>query len=329
MIKYFSKIALRYLWHHKTYSGLNYICLTFGFTCAVIAILYILNVFSYDKFHKNYHNLYSAEAMVTYFNGDRFPKEYLSASLPEMLKEHAPEITDITRVAERNYTFGHGDKTFSGDGLYADENFFDVFTFPLVQGSTDVLSGPNSVAISEPMAMKFFESTDCLGKILVLKDGSNEESFTVSRVFRKVPPQSLMQFDFVIPFTKFLADNKWATETGATANITWLQLKDRVDYRVVNDKIKNLIQNQEANLNQELFLFPLREKILYDYAGGRRVWREMQTVIIVGAVGLVILLIACFNFINLAIAVNVRRYRETGIKSSSASSWERHSLLFW
>jgi putative ABC transport system permease protein len=75
-----------------------------------------------------------------------------------------------------------------------------------------------------------------------------------------------------------------------------------------------LIKNQETTLNQELFLFPLREKILYSYAGGKRVWNEMQNVVIVGSIGLAILLIACFNFINLAIALNIRRYREVGIK---------------
>jgi putative ABC transport system permease protein len=315
MIKYFSKIAFRYLWHHKTYSGLNYVCLTFGFVCAVISALYILNVFSYDKFHKNYDRLYSVESLVTYFNGDRFPKEYLSASLPEMLKEHAPEIEEITRIAERSFSFIYGDKTFSGDGFYADNNFFDIFTFPFIQGSSrNVLNELNSIAISEPMATKFFESTDCVGKILVLKDGNKQETFKISGVFQKVPVQSVMQFDFVIPFSKFLADNSWATETGASANLTWILLKNNVDYRMVNEKIKKLIENQEANLNQELFLFPLKEKVLYDYAGGERVWNEMQKVVIVGAVGLVILLIACFNFINLAIAVNIRRYRESGIK---------------
>jgi putative ABC transport system permease protein len=327
MIKYFSKIALRYLWLHKTYSILNYACLTFGFTCALIAVLYILNVFSYDKFHKNYNRLYSVEALVTFFNGDQFPKEYLSASLPDMLKEHAPEIEEITRVAERNYTFISGDKTFMEDGLYADNNFFNVFTFPLVQGnSLNVLSDLNSIAISEPLAMKFFETRDCVGKILVLKDGEKQEALKISGVFRKVPAQSLLQFDFVIPFAKFLAENSSAIEPGATANLTWIVLKNNVDYKLVNGKIKRLIENQETNLNQELFLFPLKEKILYDYARGKRVWREMQKVMIVGVVGLVILLIACFNFINLAIAINIRRYRESGIKKVVGS---RKSLIIY
>jgi putative ABC transport system permease protein len=327
MFKYFSKLALRYLWRNKTYSSLNYVCLTFGLTCAILAILYILNVFSYDKFHKNYNRLYSVEAMVSYFNGDRFPKEYLSASLSDLLKEHAPEVEEITRIAERSYSFVNGDKTltFMCDGIFADKNFFDVFTFPLIQGSsTNLLDDINSMAISEPMAIKFFESTDCIGKILVLKDGNNQEAFKISGVFRKVPTQSLMQFDFVIPFLKFLTDNSGAMETGATANMTWVLLKDNIDNKLVNNKIKKLIENQEANLNQELFLFPLKDKILYRYTGKGRVWREMQWVVIVGAVGLVILLIACFNFINLAIAVNIRRYRESGIKKVVGS---RKSLI--
>lgn len=315
MFHYFSKIALRYLWRNKTYSILNYACLTFGFTCAIIAILYILNVTGSDRFQKNYDRLYSVEAFVTYFNGDQFPKEYLSASLPDLLKKHAPEIDQITRVADGNYSFLSEEKTFIGDGVFADINFFDVFTFPLIHGSSsDVLNDPNSIVISEPMALKFFGGTDCIGKILVRDDGNKKESFKISGIFRKVPTHSDLQFDFVIPFSKFLTENSSSTDPGATSNSTWITLKNGIEKAAVNDKIRNLIKDQDANLNQELFLFPLSEKSLYRYAGGERVWGEMQRVVIAGAVGLVILLIACFNFINLAIAVNIKRYREAGIK---------------
>jgi ABC-type antimicrobial peptide transport system permease subunit len=176
------------------------------------------------------------------------------------------------------------------------------------------------------MAMKFFESTDCIGKILAVRDGDKQHAFRISGVFRKVPAQSVMQFDFVIPFTKFLADNPWATETGATANLTWIVLKNHADPALVNSKIQNLISTQEANLNQILFLSPLKDKVLYRYTGEKRAWSEMQKVVIVGAVGLVILLIACFNFINLAIAVNIRRYRESGIKKVVGS---KKSLIIY
>ena len=131
MFKSFFKIALRYLWRKKTYSILNFVCLTFGLTCAIITVLYIRNVFSYDKFHKNYNCLYSVDAYVTYFNGDRFPKEYLSASLTDVLKEHAPEIGEMTRIAERDYSFISGDNTFAEKGLYADNNFLMSLLFRL------------------------------------------------------------------------------------------------------------------------------------------------------------------------------------------------------
>lgn len=329
MLKSFFKIALRFLWRKKTYSILNFICLTFGLTCAIITMLYILNVFSYDKFHKNYERLYSVNAYVTYFTGDRFPKQYLSASLTEVLKENAPEVEEITRVAERDFSFINGDKTFSEKGLYADNNFFDVFTFPLVSaGSLNVLTDMNSIVISEQMARKFFGRTDCIGKTLIVKDGSKQDPFKIAGVFSDVPRQSKMQFDFVIPFSRFLAGNSWASETGSAANETWVLLKNSVDSRFVENKIKNLIKNQETTLNQELFLFPLKEQILYGYAGGKRIWKEMQNIVIIGSVGFAILLIACFNFINLAIALNFRRYREAGIKKVAGSTKSTIAVQF-
>lgn len=321
MIKSFFKIAFRCLWRRKTYSLLNFACLTFGLVCAIIAVLYIKNVFSYDRFNKNYNRLYAVDAYVTYFNGDRFPKEYLSASLIDVLKEHAPEAEDITRISEKNYSFVSDDKTFKVPGIFADDNFFNVFTFPLIRSARpDVLTDPNSIVISERLAMKFFESPDCLGKTLVRKEENIQEAYIVAGVFKDVPGQSTLQFDFVIPFSKFLADNKQALETGSAACETWIVLKKNADSRIVENKIKNLIKNQETTLNQELFLYPLREKVLYSYASGKRVWKEMENVVIVGAVGFVILLIACFNFINLAIAINFRRYRETGIKKAAGAT---------
>jgi ABC-type antimicrobial peptide transport system permease subunit len=317
MFRFFTGIALRYLWQNKTYSILNYICLAFGFTCAIVSVLYVRNALSYNKFNENYERLYSVEAMVTFFNGDRFPKQYLTASLPEMLKKSAPEIEDVSRVAEHTGAFVNGDRNFTLDGLYADDNFFRLFTFPFISGEFASIGHPadmNSISISENMAMLFFGTLDCIGKTLTLKENTGEQLFKVNGVFSKVPSQSSLHFDFVIPFTRFLADNPQALETGSTANQTWILLNNMSNKEQVEEKIKNLISNLETSMNQELFLFPLKDKNLYHYTGEKRVWAEIQWVVIVAAVGFVILLIACFNFINMAVALNIKRYRETGIK---------------
>ena len=230
MLGNFFKIALRFLWQNKAYSILNYICLTFGLTCSIIATLNVTRVFSYDKFHKNYNRLFEVEANVTYFNGDRFPKENLSASLTDVLKENVPEIESLSRVVSNNRLFINGNESFSESGIYADPNFLDIFSFPLIGGeASNVLTDNNSIVISERMAMKFFKSTDCLGKTLIIKDDSGQESFTVSGVLKNISSQSYMRFDFIIPFPKFLEGNSVALEAGASVCQVWALLNKSAD----------------------------------------------------------------------------------------------------
>ncbi len=308
------KIALRYLWRNKTYSLLNFVCLTFGLTVALFSALFIFNILSFDKFHKNYDRLFSAEAYVTFFNGDRFPKSQLSASLADQLKAQAPEIVSTTRMAGCAFAFVNGEKTFREEGFFADNNFFENFSFPLASPAEVQPGDLNSIVISASMAIRYFGSVDCLGKSLVVKNEDKPEIYKVGGVFRDIPRQSTLQFSFILPFAKFLSANNWANEKSATACQSWIMLREGTDRGAVEGKIRNLLNRLEPTLNQELFLFPLSEKALYGYAGGNRVWKGMQNVVLAGGLGLAILLIACFNFINLAIAMNIKRYREAGIK---------------
>jgi len=272
---------------------------------------------SFDKFHKNYEKLYAVEANVTYFNGDRFPKQLLSASLADNLKERIPEFELLTRVTNRSYTFISGENAFTQNGIFADETFFDMFSFPVVSGSfSEELWGINSIVISKGMAVKLFGSSDCLGKTVIQKDNGIEALYKISGVLEEIPPESSLRFDFIIPFSRFITENSQANETGASACQIWALLNNEANADSINKKVRYLIKNQETTLNQELFLFPLKDKALFNYIGGRRVWggAGMQYLIIAGILGFSILLIACFNFINLAIAMNIRRYREAGIR---------------
>lgn len=315
MYSNFIKTAIRFLWRHKTYTILNYLCLTFGLTCFIVASLNVTRVINYDRFHTNYNRLFEVEANVTYFNGDQFPKELLSASLPEVIKKEVPEIESISRVVNCSYPIINGENSFSENGIYADPDFLESFTFPLIaKQGTDPFINNNSIVISERLALKLFNTTDCIGKSVILKKDSGMDAHTISGIMINVPNQSYLQFNFILPFSKYLSVNSWALDPGATSNQIWALLSANSDLEKTNEKLKNLIKNQEPTLNQELFLFPLSEKMLYYYVGGRRVWREMQNIVLIVCIGFAILLIACFNFINLSIALNIRRYREVGIK---------------
>lgn len=315
MLKNFFITAFRFLWRNKSFTILNYLCLTFGLTCSIVATLNIKRALSYDKFHENYKRLYEVEANVTYFNGDQFPKELLSSSLPDLLKASVPEIESTTRVADCSKTFIAGEKSYTENGIYADPDFLSLFTFPLKTGSFhSALAENNSIAITERMAQKLFGSADCVGKTLVAGKDSEQETFTVSAVLDDIPSLSYLQFDFIIPFQRLITENKQALEPGSSSSMIWTLLHKDADLKNINERVKNLISEQETTKNQELFFFPLSEKILYSYSGGRRVWKEMQYIVILGCIGFAILLIACFNYINLSIALNIRRYREAGIR---------------
>ena len=320
-------MAFRFFWRNKKYTILNYLCLSFGLTCAIVASLNMNRVFQYDRFHENYDRLHEVDAHVTYFNGDRFPKELLSASLIDVLRENVPEIDNYSRVANCSYQFVSGNEIFTENGIYAESGFLDIFTFPLLNGSaTAVLADNNSIVISEKMAIKYFKTTDCIGKSMIVKADSAQTSFIISGILRNVPAQSYLQFNFILPFSKYLTINSQALEAGAAACQTWVLLNSNTSVKAVNNKIRDLIKKQETTLNQELFLFPLKEKILYYYIGGRRVWREMQNIILIGCIGFAILLIACFNFINLTIALNIKRFREVGIKKVIGA--QRSNIVF-
>lgn len=327
MLRSFFKTAFRFFWRNKKYTILNYLCLSFGLTCAIVATLNMNRVFRYDKFHVNYDRLHEVDAHVTYFNGDRFPKEMLSASLIDVLKENVPGITDYSRVVNCSCQFESGNEVITEDGIYAESGFLNIFTFPLLYGTpATVLTDNNSIVISERMAIKFFKTTDCIGKSLILKEDSIQTAFIISGIMKNVPVQSYLQFNFIIPFSRYLTINRQALEPGATACQTWVLLNSKTSVKEVNEKIKDLITKQESTLNQELFLFPLKEKILYFYSGGRRVWREMQNIVLIGCIGFAILLIACFNFINLTIALNIKRFREAGIKRVLGA--QRSNIIF-
>jgi putative ABC transport system permease protein len=315
MLQNFFKTAIRFLWRNKSFTILNYLCLTLGLTCSIVAALNIKRVLNYDRFHKNYDRLYEVDASVTYFNGDRFPKEMLSASLPELLKANVPEIESISRITKISQNLFAGDVSFSETGIYADTSFLSVFTFPLSRGSFHrALTDNNSIVITERTALKFFKTIDCIGMPLYVKKDTLQEAYTVSAVLKDIPALSSVQFSFIIPFSRFLSGNSQALETGSSVCQVWALLYNSANLKVVNGKVKSLIKNQESTLNQELFFFPLKEKILYSYSGGRRVWREMQNIVIIASIGFAILLIACFIFINLSIAHNIKRFREVGIR---------------
>ena len=318
--------AIRHLLRNRMYSILNLIGLTIGLACAILLFIKVNHDLSYDKFHKNYQKLFSINSWMPSTKG--YPMDYSSALIGSILKEQIPEVEDFTRVLNKEFIFKTADKSFLENGIYADSNFFTTFSFSLKEGDVkSVLNNHSSIVISERMAVKFFGNNNCLGKELVLKDKNLLESFQIGGILKDTHNQSSIKFDFIIPFSKFLTDNRWANNINQFSTVVWLLLKPNVDGKIISSKVDKVISDSDPLKSRKHFLTPLKDKQLFTYMYGKRSpFGLIIDVFLFSTIAILILLLACFNFMNLAIALSVKRYGETGVKKALGSS--RKNIIF-
>src|SRR3954453_6748165 len=190
MFKNYFKIAVRNLWRHKGFSAINIFGLALGIATCLIIMLYVQNELSYDRFNEN------ADQIVRVIfrgkmNGGEIKEATVMPPVAQTFKKDFPEVLDATRL--RSYgmpRITYGDKTFREDAMaFADANFFNVFTLPLIKGdATTALQQPNTVVISNAVAKKYFGNGNPIGKVLQLKD--NNAALTVTGLYDEVPINS-------------------------------------------------------------------------------------------------------------------------------------------
>ncbi|MBN8787727.1 MAG: ABC transporter permease, partial [Terrimonas sp.] len=214
-------------------------------------------------------------------------------------------------------------------GFFADADFFNMFSFPLLRGKAQAsLQSPDKIAISRKMAEQFFGSADNAISKTVLIDTKAE--YTVAAVFENLPANSSFQFDFLLPWQVFVKQNKWVNNWGNTSPATYVQLKEGAAVNKVEAKIKDFIYNyteKNKSFYTQLALQPFNQKYLYSnfkngyIDGGRIEYVRLFTII-----AIFILIIACINFMNLATARSGKRAKEIGLrKVIGAMRWS----LIW
>ncbi|MCP4727647.1 MAG: ABC transporter permease, partial [bacterium] len=192
MLKNYIKIAFRNLFRQKGYSFINISGLAAGMACCILILLWVQDELSFDEFHENKNELYR----IVVNSQDTWSTSSPWALAP-ILKEEFPDILKATRVAFRTRMLKYQDTQYFDQGVFADADFLDMFTFPFAKGdSKSAFSSDNSIVISEELSIKYFGDEDPLGKILMM---DNNVSLTVTGVIRNIPSNSHMQFDFAAP----------------------------------------------------------------------------------------------------------------------------------
>jgi putative ABC transport system permease protein len=316
MFKNYFKIALRNVLKYKSLSFINITGLVIGLTCAIFIFLWIQYEYSYDQFHTNKNNLY--RVVFTNETGD-FYGYYQPGPLAEHLVEVIPEITHATSYSEMQWKLSREEQGFFCIGSFVENDFFDMFSFPLLKGNIKTLfDDPASVVLSETLAHKLFGQTDPLGGTVQLNNG---QSLHVSGVMQDIPQNSHMQFEFLMSL-KIAPD--WMKQWNLKSTTTYAMVSPQSSIRQVNGKIYGLMNEQNPGWKNVLFLRPFTKSHLYNL-GGKGFWSFMDSglityVYIFMVMGIVILLIACINFINLTTAYSERRAKEIGVRKTVGSS---------
>ncbi|MBN8865225.1 MAG: ABC transporter permease [Sphingobacteriales bacterium] len=325
MLKNYLKIALRKLQKNKLYSGINIIGLTIGLAACLLIAVFIRSELAYDQFHTNKNRI--ARVTMDYQQSGTATTTAVTGTKPgPQFKRTFPEVQDFVRTYIASRVVGNGADMFEEPSvLYADSSFFHVFSFPLVQGQVaTALDVTDKIAISSTTAKKYFGKSDPINK--VLKVGTKD--FTVSAVFADIPQESQLKFDFVTRFDNlgsFTQEENWWTANW----ITYLILKDGASMPALQKKIDEFMKTPEVrkearlgNSNDYLRynLEPLTQVHLHSKLAGFEPNGNMRYIYIFSIIALLILVIACANYTNLAVAQSAARTGEIGMRKVMGAS---------
>ncbi len=320
MIKNYLKIAIRSLVKHKTYSLTNILGLTVGLAACISIFLWVLDETSFDRFHSKADRIYKVMINDIYADGKMETYEAPTVMIGDALRTNIPGIEKVTQTSwSEEMLIKYGDKKFNETGLYADSMLFTMFSFPVVMGDKfDPLSNINSISISEKLAQKLFNNENPIGKTLNVNHASD---FTITSVFKDIPGNSSLQFDFVISFERWKNENTWANHWRSGATQAFVMLKPGSDFNSTDVKVRNLIKSNCSDCSREAFLYPFTDLYLHGkFANGKNAGGRISNVVLFGCIALIILVMACFNFTNLATARASTRNREIGVRKSVGAS---------
>ena len=331
MLRNYFKIAFRNLIKHKAYSAINITGLTIRIACCMIILLYICNELSYDKFHQNAGQIYRVVSKIEFENRIYETTQSPAPMAPALMQEF-PEVLNAVRIYRvfwhRNF-LRYKEKLFYEDRFfYADPSFFEVFSFPLIQGDQKTaLKEPNSLVLTERAARKYFGDDNPLEKILTL---NNSKDYKVTGVIKNIPQNSHFKFDFLASLSPEIVNSSWSWQANNYKTYILLrkdsspqELEKKLPFfgeKHLAGEIESLDPEYQKEIEriQPIFTYNLQpltgihfySHLLDEFEANS----DITNVYIFSFLAFMILLIACFNFMNLSTSRSTMRAKEVGLR---------------
>lgn len=342
MIKNYIKVAWRNLVHNKSLAIIKLAGLSIGLSVCMLILLYTSDEFSYDRFHVNSPRIYRIAQEMQVGNNPTQRIQITPAAMGPAYRESIPEVQNFVRITGDAITIKQNNEVFTESPLFADESFFSVFSFPLISGnSKTALQGDHSVVLSEAAAKKYFGSLDVVGKTMLIKRHGDFENFTVTAVAKNSPENSSLRFGVLMP-SSYLKFDPQAPWIGGFLN-TFLLLGPDANVATVENKMQELfVKNTKAaaeeftkqsgmKVSAKVFLQPFTDIHLSQSLGpvnGMSEGGNPRNSYVLSIIAVFVLLIACINFINLAIAQSLKRGKEIGVRKVMGGSPRQLVLQF-
>jgi len=326
MLKNYLKSAIRFIKHNKVFAGINLTGLSIALAASFIMLLFVINELSYDRCHKNIKKVYRVLNYYVDFKQIQSGTPYILATA---LKDEFPQIEKSARVRYlRGFSLKYKEEIITvNDAIATGSDIFDIFTLPLLSGSTgnNLLDDLNSIVLSNDLAKKIFPGQDAVGKEVVGIVNNTEQVFTVKGVFKDLPENSTFR-------TRCLLNSRWTLEpinksfgiTNADVNwtmnfwITWVLLSKDCDVKTLENQFREFeIKNISEKPEYQYSLQNLGDVYLgSEDVANSGITGNKSNVRLFSAIAFLIILVASINYIILSTAVSTGRRLEIGIRKT-------------
>ncbi|KXK22488.1 MAG: antimicrobial peptide ABC transporter permease [Bacteroidetes bacterium OLB12] len=323
MLKNYLKIAFRALWRSKIHSSINVLGLSLGIACCVLIALFVKDEVTFDTFHAKANRIYRVFVKEDWGENQQFFNTTTPMPMGPALKDNLPEVESFVRLVPINTMVKNGEKQFSEGVVVADRSAFSVFDFEWIKGERAVaLRDPHNLVITKHTAEKYFGPADPIGQSLSIQVGENFEEFTVTGV-ASVPTNSSIRFNLVIPdhnYSKLFSERQLNSGWFNIHPSTYVLLREGSTAAQAESKFPDLFRRLlgEEDFKQSKYapgLQPLTSIHLdTSYPTGDAPVSDVKYSYILGAIAVLILVVACINFVTLSVGRSLKRAREVGIR---------------
>ncbi len=344
MLQNYSKTALRNIARQKIHSFVNILGLSVGLASCILIFLYVSDELSFDRFHENANSLY-AVVCQNEFHGST--GAYGMMGMADLLQDDFPDIQLCVRINERSQAIvRYQEKVFNENVVFVDPSFFAMFSFPMLHGPQDsALQSENGVVLTQRTAAKYFGKDNPLGKSLNMMFEETKKEFVITGIVQNPPGNSTIDFDFLLNIknlreirgSDYMNNRRWFdTEI-------YVQLHEKAGPELINQSFPGFVnQHFQETLNQwknsgswsgegDVFSFSLHNiKTLHLNTDlGNVGSRDIRSSGIMTGIALLILSIACINFINLSLGRASGRSLEIGVRKIIGAKRKQIIHQFW